>query len=180
MVGPEPETTPSHIGRFTVLKRLGSGGMGVVYAAYDPDLDRKVALKVLRTRVGQMRRETGRARLLREAQAMAKLSHPNVVAIYDVGTLDDQVFLAMEFVKGTTLTKWMQAEKRSWREVLGVFMQAGRGLSAAPRTAAIDVRPASGRTVSASTVAMPGWSARALTCAGLSSAAKPLSAVVHR
>ena len=140
---PEPEATPSHIGRFTVLKRLGSGGMGVVYAAYDPDLDRKVAFKVLRTRVGQMRRETGRARLLREAQAMAKLSHPNVVAIYDVGTLDDQVFLAMEFVKGTTLTKWMQAEKRGWREVLGVFMQAGRGLSAAHRAGIIhrDFKP---------------------------------------
>jgi len=138
-----PEATPSHIGRFTVLKRLGSGGMGVVYAAYDPDLDRKVALKVLRTRVGQTRRETGRARLLREAQAMAKLSHPNVVAIYDVGTLDDQVFLAMEFVRGTTLTKWMQAEKRGWQEVLGVFMQAGRGLAAAHRAGIIhrDFKP---------------------------------------
>ena len=142
-VTPESEAVPSHIGRFTVLKRLGSGGMGVVYAAYDPDLDRKVALKVLRTRVGQMRRETGRARLLREAQAMAKLSHPNVVAIYDVGTLDDQVFLAMEFVKGMTLTKWMKAEKRGWREVLGVFMQAGRGLSAAHRAGIIhrDFKP---------------------------------------
>ncbi len=139
----EPEAVPSHIGRFTVLKRLGSGGMGVVYAAYDPDLDRKVALKVLRTRVGQLRRETGRARLLREAQAMAKLSHPNVVAIYDVGTLDDQVFLAMEFVRGMTLTKWMQAEKRAWREVLGVFVQAGRGLAAAHRAGIIhrDFKP---------------------------------------
>ena len=139
----EPEAVPSHIGRFTVLKRLGSGGMGVVYAAYDPDLDRKVALKVLRTRVGQMRRETGRARLLREAQAMAKLSHPNVVAIYDVGTLDDQVFLAMEFVRGMTLTKWMQAEKRAWREVLAVFVQAGRGLAAAHRAGIIhrDFKP---------------------------------------
>jgi hypothetical protein len=146
-VTPESEAVPSHIGRFTVLKRLGSGGMGVVYAAYDPDLDRKVALKVLRTRVGQMRRETGRARLLREAQAMAKLSHPNVVAIYDVGTLDDQVFLAMEFVKGMTLTKWMKAEKRGWREVLGVFMQAGRGLSAAHRAGIIhrDFKPKSRR-----------------------------------
>jgi len=140
---PEPEAVPSHIGRFTVLKRLGSGGMGVVYAAYDPDLDRKVALKVLRTRVGQMRRETGRARLLREAQAMAKLSHPNVVAIYDVGTLDDQVFLAMEFVRGMTLTKWMQAEKRAWRDVLAVFLQAGRGLAAAHRAGIIhrDFKP---------------------------------------
>ena len=140
---PEPEAVPAHIGRFTVLKRLGSGGMGVVYAAYDADLDRKVALKVLRTRVSRSKRDTGRARLLREAQAMAKLSHPNVVAIYDVGTVEDQVFLAMEFVKGVTLTKWLQAEKRAWRDVLAVFLQAGRGLSAAHRAGIIhrDFKP---------------------------------------
>jgi serine/threonine protein kinase len=64
---------------------------------------------------------------------MAKLSHPNVVAIYDVGVLGEQVFLAMEFVKGVTLTRWLQAERRSWRDVLGVFLQAGRGLAAAHR-----------------------------------------------
>ncbi len=128
---PEPETLPAYIGRYKVVRRLGSGGMGVVYAAWDEALNRKVALKVLRTRVGRNKRDTGRKRLQREAQAMAKLSHPNVVAIYDVGMVEDQLFLAMEFVKGQTLTRWLQSERRSWRSVLGVFMQAGRGLSAA-------------------------------------------------
>jgi tetratricopeptide (TPR) repeat protein/predicted Ser/Thr protein kinase len=137
------ENVPSHIGRFTVLKRLGSGGMGVVYAAWDEALNRKVALKVLRTRVGLSKRDTGRKRLQREAQAMAKLSHPNVVAIYDVGVVGDQIFLAMEFVKGVTLTRWLQAERRAWRDVLEVFMQAGRGLSAAHRAGIIhrDFKP---------------------------------------
>ncbi len=140
---PEPETTPSHIGRFVVLKRLGSGGMGVVYAAYDQELDRKVALKVLRTRVSMSKRETAKQRLQREAQAMARLSHPNVVGIYDVGTVEDQVFLAMEFVHGTTLTRWLHAERRTWSQVLEVYMQAGRGLAAAHRAGIIhrDFKP---------------------------------------
>ena len=140
---PEPEPPPSHIGRFVVLKRLGSGGMGVVYAAYDQELDRKVALKVLRTRVSMSKRETAKQRLQREAQAMARLSHPNVVGIYDVGTVEDQVFLAMEFVHGTTLTRWLQAERRTWMQVLEVYMQAARGLAAAHRAGIIhrDFKP---------------------------------------
>ncbi len=139
----EAETTPAYIGRFQVIRRLGSGGMGVVYAAWDEALNRKVALKVLRTRTGPSKRDTGRKRLQREAQAMAKLSHPNVVAIYDVGVLDEQIFLAMEFVKGVTLTRWLRAERRSWRDVLGVFVQAGRGLAAAHRAGIIhrDFKP---------------------------------------
>ena len=143
MIAPEPETLPAYIGRYKVVRRIGSGGMGVVYAAWDEALNRKVALKVLRTRVGRNKRDTGRKRLQREAQAMAKLSHPNVVAIYDVGMVEDQIFLAMEFVKGQTLTRWLQAERRSWRVVLGVFMQAGRGLSAAHRAGIIhrDFKP---------------------------------------
>src|SRR5262245_39383385 len=80
-------------GRYVVLDELGAGGMGVVYAAYDPDLNRRVALKVLRS----VRRSSGgQGRMLREAQALARLSHPNVVAVYDVGSFRDQVFLAME------------------------------------------------------------------------------------
>ncbi|MEZ4453916.1 MAG: serine/threonine-protein kinase [Nannocystaceae bacterium] len=144
------EAVPAQIGRFSVLQRLGSGGMGVVYAAYDPELDRRVALKVLRAQVSQSSSSsTARARLLREAKALAKLSHPNVVAVYDVGTVDDQVFIAMEFVKGTTLTRWEregeggQPEKRSWQEVLALFLQAGRGLAAAHKAGIIhrDFKP---------------------------------------
>ncbi|HEY8380414.1 MAG TPA: serine/threonine-protein kinase, partial [Nannocystis sp.] len=147
----ESEPLPTQIGRFNVLKRLGSGGMGVVYVAYDRDLDRKVALKVLRTAaVSASKRDKARHRLMREAQAMAQLSHPNVIAIYDVGSVDDQIFLAMEFVKGVTLTKWLRSaegpsgpRKRTWQEVLSVFIQAGRGLSAAHRAGIIhrDFKP---------------------------------------
>jgi tetratricopeptide (TPR) repeat protein/predicted Ser/Thr protein kinase len=115
------------IGRYLVLGRLGAGGMGVVYAAFDPELDRKVAIKLIRGRPDA----EAQARLLREAQAMARLSHPNVVACYDVGTFQGQIFIAMEFVRGETLGAWMKRGPRSWREVLAVFLPAGRGLAAA-------------------------------------------------
>jgi tetratricopeptide (TPR) repeat protein len=115
------------VGRYVVLRELGAGGMGVVYAAYDPELDRKIALKLLLSRaVG----DVGRTRLLREAQALAKLSHPHVVAIYDVGTVGEQVWLAMELVDGQTLGRWL-GSPRTWREVLDVMHKAGQGLSAA-------------------------------------------------
>ncbi|MDC0666170.1 serine/threonine-protein kinase [Nannocystis radixulma] len=145
------EPLPSQIGRFNVLKRVGSGGMGVVYVAYDRDLDRKVALKVLRTAaISRTKRDKARHRLMREAQAMAQLSHPNVIAIYDVGSVDDQIFFAMEFVKGVTLTKWLRSaegpdgpRRRTWQEVLLVFLQAGRGLAAAHKAGIIhrDFKP---------------------------------------
>ena len=118
-----------NIGRYAVLSTLGEGGMGVVYAAYDPELDRKVAVKVLRERLGDAA-ELG-ARLLREAQAMARLSHPNVVSVHDVGRFEDKVFVAMEFIDGRTLGDWVKEKPRSWREVLAVFLQAGKGLAAA-------------------------------------------------
>ncbi len=119
-------------GRYTVLGRLGAGGMGVVFAAYDPELDRKIALKLLHPQVGAATASTlGRARLVREAQAMARLSHPNVVAIYDVGTLDDRVWLAMEHVDGRTLGTWLKEQPRRWPEVLQVMLAVGRGLVAA-------------------------------------------------
>ncbi|PCC69885.1 Serine/threonine protein kinase [Nannocystis exedens] len=123
-------SAPIKIGRFTVLDRLGEGGMGVVYTAYDDKLDRKVAVKVLR---GEATREddTSRQRLMREAQAMARLSHPNIVTVHEVGDYEDQVFVAMEFVRGMSLDAWMRRRERSWREVLAVFVQAGRGLQAA-------------------------------------------------
>ncbi|HVE82075.1 MAG TPA: serine/threonine-protein kinase [Myxococcales bacterium] len=119
----------STIGRYLVLQRLGEGGMGVVYAAYDAELDRKVALKLLRPTGGDS--GEGHARLMREAQAMARVSHPNVIAVHDVGTYRDQVFVAMDLVEGTTLSKWLRQEPRPWREVVRVFLDAGRGLKAA-------------------------------------------------
>ena len=119
------------IGRYVVLGLLGRGGMGEVYAAYDPELDRKIALKLLRARGGERGDRRRQTRLLREAQAIARLSHPNVVVVYDVGTFRESVFIAMEFVEGHTLGYWLQAQTRRWREVLDVYVAAGRGLVAA-------------------------------------------------
>ncbi|MBL8973130.1 MAG: serine/threonine protein kinase, partial [Myxococcales bacterium] len=122
---------PPELGRFVVLGRLGAGGMGVVYAAYDPELDRKVAVKLLHPRLtGSDKEDVGRTRLLREAQAMAQLSHPNVLTLFDVGTYGEQVFIAMEFVQGLPLSEWLR-KPHTWREVVAVFLAAGRGLAAA-------------------------------------------------
>ncbi len=133
---PEPSRSPAPqrgtaIGRYLVLERIGRGGMGVVYAAYDPQLDRKVALKVLVPRHREDAEEAAQQRLVREAKAMARVSHPNVVAVHDVGLHEGQVFVAMEFVDGVTLGRWLEAEPRPPRQVLEVFAQAGRGLAAA-------------------------------------------------
>ncbi|MEM9489813.1 MAG: serine/threonine-protein kinase, partial [Myxococcota bacterium] len=116
------------LGRFVILDSLGRGGHGIVYSAYDPQLDRRVALKLLNRR---HRSEVIKTRFLREAQALARLSHPNVVPIYDVGVIDGQIFIVMEFVVGRTLRAWVAAEKRPWQEILAAYQQAGRGLSAA-------------------------------------------------
>ena len=125
----EPEV-PIRLGRYVVLDRLGAGGMGVVYSAFDPELDRRIAVKVLRPRSTGGYQEGAQARLVREAQAMARLAHPNVIAVFDVGTLGNAVFFAMERVDGGTLRDWLRT-RRSWREILAVFVQAGRGLAAA-------------------------------------------------
>jgi tetratricopeptide (TPR) repeat protein/predicted Ser/Thr protein kinase len=119
------------VGRFVVLGLVGRGGMGDVYAAHDPELDRKVAIKLLRGRANRGPTAEGRARLMREAQAIAKVSHPNVVVIYDVGTFDGRVFIAMEFIEGATLGYWMQFQPRTLSEILEVFVAAGRGLESA-------------------------------------------------
>jgi serine/threonine-protein kinase len=116
-------------GRFLIVDRLGEGAMGVVLAAHDPNLDRKVAIKVLRP--GPRRSDRDRARLVREAQAMAKLSHLNVVAVHEVGVAGDQVFVVMEHVVGRTLRAWLAEQPRSLREIVDLFLQAGRGLAAA-------------------------------------------------
>ncbi|MEW5742518.1 MAG: serine/threonine-protein kinase [Myxococcota bacterium] len=120
------------LGRYVVLEPLGHGGMGVVYAAFDPQLDRKVALKLVRPDVRYGALEDRRSRLLKEAQVLARLSHPNVVAVHDVGTFSDQVFIAMEFMAGGSLTNWLK-QPRAWREVLERFLEAGEGLAVAHR-----------------------------------------------
>ncbi len=130
-----------------MLELVGSGGMGEVYAAYDPELDRKVALKILRDRNSgrdEGSKSRGHERLLREAKAIAKLRHPSVVVIHDAGTVDGRVFLAMEFVEGTTLRDWMAERPRGHREVLDVFIAAGRGLAAAHAAGLVhrDFKPA--------------------------------------
>jgi eukaryotic-like serine/threonine-protein kinase len=118
------------IGRYTVLEMVGRGGMGEVYAAYDPELDRKIALKLLRTNE-HAADPIARARLLREAKAIAKLSHPNVVAVHDAGTFQDRVFIAMEFVDGSTVKDWQSERPRTRAEILAVFKGAAHGLAAA-------------------------------------------------
>jgi tetratricopeptide (TPR) repeat protein/tRNA A-37 threonylcarbamoyl transferase component Bud32 len=133
-VGPTPDPdlheAPTRIGRFTVLHQLGAGSMGIVYAAYDSELDRKIAIKLVHGDRG-VGYEDRQRRLLREAQAMARLSHPNVVAVHEVGLHRRSVYVAMEFVAGVTLKGWLRAKERPWPEVLKVFIDAGRGLAAA-------------------------------------------------
>jgi len=117
-------------GRYTILSRLGAGGMGIVYSAYDPELDRKIALKLL---LPSRSDPSAQERLIREAQAMARISHPNVVTVHDVGDIEDRAFIAMEFVEGQSLDQWLASENRGHREILDVFLQAGRGIAAAHR-----------------------------------------------
>jgi tetratricopeptide (TPR) repeat protein len=141
MVAPLPRGAA--IDRYVVLGLVGRGGMGEVYAAYDPELDRKIAIKLLRVELGGARSREAQVRLRREAQAIARLSHPNVVVVHDVGTFEERVFLAMEFVEGHTLRYWLQARPRSWREIVRVFVEAGRGLAAAHRAGLVhrDFKP---------------------------------------
>lgn len=132
------------VGRYVVLDPLGAGGMGVVYAAFDPQLDRRIALKMLRPDPdGSSGSSGGPERLLREAQAMARLNHPNVISVHDVGTFEGEVFVAMEFVDGQTLSQWSERARRPWREVLRVFREAGAGLAAAHRAGIVhrDFKP---------------------------------------
>ncbi len=137
------DNMPSRIGRYIVIDELGAGGMGVVYAAYDPELDRKVAIKLMYAEADSGRAHRSQALLLREAQALAKLSHPNIVAIHDVGVYAGQVFVAMEFVAGRTVRGWREEAARDWQEILAVFVQAGRGLMAAHAVGLVhrDVKP---------------------------------------
>lgn len=132
--GPEPDDElPARLGRYVPLSRLGQGGMGVVVEAFDTQLARRVAIKVLH---GRRRRPLGinaAPRLRREARALAQLAHPNVVEIYDVGEAEGILFVAMELVEGQTLTAWQRAQPRSWTEIVDAYLQAGEGLAAAHR-----------------------------------------------
>jgi tetratricopeptide (TPR) repeat protein len=118
------------IGRYVVIDILGAGGMGVVYSAFDPELDRRVAIKILQAQHGGSE-SGGQSWLLREAQAMARLAHPNVVAVYDVGVMSaEHIFVAMELVEGNTLRQWLK-KPRPWRDIVAVMRQAAIGLAAA-------------------------------------------------
>ena len=118
------------IGHFTIVDQLGAGGMGVVYAAYDLELNRKVAIKLLRV-TSVHDQSIGRARLMREAQAMAQVDHPNVVTVFEVGKHRGDVYIAMEFIDGETFGAWRRRTGARWQEVLDVLEQAARGLVAA-------------------------------------------------
>jgi eukaryotic-like serine/threonine-protein kinase len=130
------------LGRYEIVDELGHGGMGIVYRARDRQLGRDVAVKLVRTAGAHS--ETLATRLMREAQALAQLSHPNVVAVYDVGRSPDGVFVAMELVPGVPADLWLSEKKRPWRDVLRVFIDAARGLAAAHAVGLIhrDFKPA--------------------------------------
>jgi tRNA A-37 threonylcarbamoyl transferase component Bud32/tetratricopeptide (TPR) repeat protein len=116
-------------GRYRLLHRIGEGGMGSVYAAYDEHLERKIAVKLIRP--SRLDNAELRERTLREARALARLSHPNVVHVYEAGEVESQLFVAMEFLAGPTLRAWLDGQRRPWREVVQAFCQAGEGLAAA-------------------------------------------------
>ncbi|MBC7974302.1 MAG: protein kinase, partial [Myxococcales bacterium] len=116
------------LGRYRLERELGEGGMGVVHAAFDPDLERRIALKVLRVAAPGIE---AKDRLLREARAMARLSHPNVVTVHEVGTAHGRDYVAMELIQGETLADWLRSEKRRSVEIVAAFLAAGRGLAAA-------------------------------------------------
>jgi serine/threonine protein kinase len=123
---------PVRVGRYQIQGRIGAGGMGVVYRAHDPELVRDVAVKLLNTDATSTKDPaTARARLVREARAMARLAHPNVLHVYDVGTTDDGVFIAMELVEGKSLGSVCEADRPPWRQILRYYVDAGRGLAAA-------------------------------------------------
>jgi predicted Ser/Thr protein kinase len=123
---------PVRVGRFGVLEVMGSGGMGTVYAAHDPELDRKVALKVVRSSpTSDEPPHAARSRLLREARVLARLTHPNVVTIHEHGIHEGQVFLVMELVDGVPLHEWLAVGTRPWTEIVELFLGAAEGLAAA-------------------------------------------------
>jgi predicted Ser/Thr protein kinase len=127
--GGAPLASEPVVGRYRIEEKLGEGGMGTVFVAFDHKLDRRVALKVVRG--DRAAAASGRARMTREAKTMAKLAHTNVVAVYDTGEIGDGVYIAMELVEGVTLAEWIREKKRPRADVIAAFSSAGRGLAAA-------------------------------------------------
>ncbi|MCH9681218.1 MAG: serine/threonine-protein kinase [Deltaproteobacteria bacterium] len=132
----EPGT---RIGRYEVIERLGSGGMGAVFLARDHDLDRPVALKILHADMA----DKYRARLFAEARTMARFTHPHVVSVFDVGEHDGRIFLAMEPVDGGTMRQWLAERQPSWTQIVEAYCKAARGLYAAHQAGVIhrDLKP---------------------------------------
>ena len=130
----------ARVARYVLLDRLGEGGMGVVWSAYDPELDRRIAVKLIRGEAD----DAARQRFIREARAMAQLHHPAIVAIHDVGTTGEHAYIAMELVRGVTLRDWLKDDTRSWRTVLATFVRAGEGVAVAHRAGVVhrDFKPA--------------------------------------
>ncbi|MEX1365569.1 MAG: serine/threonine-protein kinase [Nannocystaceae bacterium] len=123
----------ARVGRFVLDHRLGSGAMGVVYAAYDPQLDRRIAVKVLHPQTDPRVLEERVGRLLREAKTLARLTHPNVVTVHEVGETPDGLFIAMQLIDGADLRTWLQEHEPPLPELVRLFIAAGRGLAAAHR-----------------------------------------------
>src|SRR5262245_45923163 len=119
---------PEQIDEYRILRALGRGGMGQVFLAHDTLLDRPVAVKFL---FGQHRSELARQRFLIEARAAARLHHPNVVTVFRVGELADQLYLVSEFVRGASLDKI--ARPVPWPRILEIALDLARGLAAAHR-----------------------------------------------
>src|SRR5690242_16241530 len=132
---------PRHVGRYQLDRRIAAGGMGEVWQAWDPKLEREIAIKLVKPERADDGRE--RERLLREARSLAKLTHPNVLAVHDVGEHEDEVFLAMELVAGDTLAS-RGGSRADWRALSRLYIQAARGLAAAHAVGLVhrDVKPA--------------------------------------
>lgn len=137
-----PGSEARRIGRYIVTRQLGEGAMGVVFAARDPALRRDIAIKLLRGAAAHLRPDAA-VRLRREAQGLARLAHPNVVSIYDVGTHDDEVYLAMELIDGGSFASWLSERPRPWRAIVRVLLQAAEGLAVAHAAGLIhrDIKP---------------------------------------
>jgi hypothetical protein len=146
---PSPVALGERVGRYVIKGWLGAGGMGIVLRAHDPDLQRDVAVKVIGSSAGS---QEDRDRLLREARNAARISHPQVIGVFDVGAEGQRVFIAMELVEGESLARWLAAQRRRVDEILHVFLEAGRGLAAAHEAGIVHATSSRGTCSSAGAV----------------------------